>query len=186
MKIEGTRNRWVWYFDYGEIIGIEIPLGHYMEALSRLRATPAHATLDGDPFAFWESQFSGPYSDGEVRRCILPGAYRDDESADAQFHADHDAGDIAARWNDAQALGADIEYVHRVGHIVMNPEMTQRWLRTVNALRVMVAARLGITDQVTADEVARVAQEGRDAEEECIYEWLGVVVEVLVEVELSE
>ena len=68
----------------------------------------------------------------------------------------------------------------------MNPEMTQRWLRTVNALRGMMAARLGIIDQVTADEVARVAQEELEAEEECVYEWLGLVVEVLVEVELSE
>ena len=32
----------------------------------------------------------------------------------------------------------------------------------------------------------RVAQEELEAEEECVYEWLGLVVEVLVEVELSE
>ena len=50
----------------------------------------------------------------------------------------------------------------------------------------MMAARLGVTDQITADEVARVAQEELEAEEECVYEWLGFVVEVLVEVELSE
>lgn len=68
----------------------------------------------------------------------------------------------------------------------MNPVTTQRWLRTVNALRGMMAARLGVTDQITADEVARVAQEELEAEEECVYEWLGFVVEVLVEVELSE
>jgi len=49
-----------------------------------------------------------------------------------------------------------------------------------------MAARLGIIDQVTADEVARSAREELDAEEECVYEWLGLVVEVLVEVELSE
>ena len=68
----------------------------------------------------------------------------------------------------------------------MNPETTQRWLRTVNVLRGMMAARLGITDQITAEEVARVAREELEAEEECVYEWLGFVVEVLVEVELSE
>ncbi|GAE76610.1 hypothetical protein JCM18918_2420 [Cutibacterium acnes JCM 18918] len=43
-----------------------------------------------------------------------------------------------------------------------------------------------IIDQVTADEVARAAREELGAEEECVYEWLGLVVEVLVEVELSE
>ena len=183
MRIEGTRTRWVWYLEHVEIIGIENALGHYVEALSRLRTAPS---LGGDPFAFWESQFSGLQEDDEVRRSILPSAYRDDDSADAQFHVDHDAEDVAARWEDAQSLSADVETLHRTGCISMNPEMTQRWLRTVNALRGMMAARLGIIDQVTADEVARAAREELGAEEECVYEWLGLVVEVLVEVELSE
>ena len=148
------------------------------------RSCPFHD--GGGPFAFWESQFSGLQEDDEVRRSILPSAYRDDDSADAQFHVDHDAEDVAARWEDAQSLSADVETLHRTGCISMNPEMTQRWLRTVNALRGMMAARLGIIDQVTADEVARAAREELDAEEECVYEWLGLVVEVLVEVELSE
>ena len=186
MRIEGTRNRWIWYLEHVEITGIETALGHYVEALSRLRADPAHSTTEGDPFAFWESQFSGLQEDDEVRRLILPSAYRDDDSADAQFHVDHDAEDVAARWEDAQSLSADVETLHRTGCISMNPVMTQRWLRTVNALRGMMAARLGIIDQVTADEVARAAREELDAEEECVYEWLGLVVEVLVEVELSE
>lgn len=100
-----------------------------------------------------------------MRRSILPSAYRDDDSADAQFHVDHDAEDVAARWEDAQSLSADVETLHRTGCISMNPEMTQRWLRTVNALRGMMAARLGIIDQVTADEVARAAREELGAEE---------------------
>ena len=186
MRIEGTRDRWVWYLERRETIGIEIALGHYVEALSRLRTAPAHRTSGGDPFVFWESQFSGPQEDDEVRRAILPSAYRDDDAADAQFHASHDAEEVAARWGDAQALRTDLETVHRTGRISMNPETTQRWLRTVNVLRGMMAARLGITDQITAEEVARVAREELEAEEECVYEWLGFIVEVLVEVELSE
>lgn len=93
MRIEGTRNRWIWYLEHVEITGIETALGHYVEALSRLRADPAHSTTEGDPFAFWESQFSGLQEDDEVRRLILPSAYRDDDSADAQFHVDHDCRD---------------------------------------------------------------------------------------------
>ncbi|MDW4741593.1 hypothetical protein NQ288_27825, partial [Escherichia coli] len=61
-----------------------------------------------------------------MRRSILPSAYRDDDSADAQFHVDHDAEDVAARWEDAQSLSADVETLHRTGCISMNPEMTQR------------------------------------------------------------
>ena len=41
MRIEGTRNRWIWYLEHVEITGIETALGHYVEALSRLRADPA-------------------------------------------------------------------------------------------------------------------------------------------------
>ncbi len=59
MRIEGIRNRWFWYLEHVEIIGIETALGHYVEALPRLRAAPAYSTTEGDPFAFWESQFSG-------------------------------------------------------------------------------------------------------------------------------
>ena len=47
MRIEGTRNRWVWYLEHVEIIGIETALGHYVEALLRLRAAPAHSTTEG-------------------------------------------------------------------------------------------------------------------------------------------
>ena len=47
-----------------------------------------------------------------MRRLILPSAYRDDDSADAQFHVDHDAEDVAARWEDAQSLSADVETLH--------------------------------------------------------------------------
>lgn len=65
------------------------------------RSCPFHD--GGGPFAFWESQFSGLQEDDEVRRSILPSAYRDDDSADAQFHVDHDAEDVAARWEDAQS-----------------------------------------------------------------------------------
>ena len=50
----------------------------------------------------------------------------------------------------------------------------------------MMAARLGIIDQTTADQVAQAAQDELEAEEEGVYEWLGFIVEVLVEVELSE
>ena len=186
MRIEGTRNHWVWHLEHVEIIGIEIALGHYMEALSRLRTAPAHPMSGEDPFVFWESQFSGLQEDDEVRRSILPSAYRDDDSADAQFHVDHDAEDVAARWEDAQTLRTDMEVLHRTGRISMDPEMTQRWLRTVNALRGMMAARLGIIDQTAADQVAQAAQDELEAEEEGVYEWLGFIVEVLVEVELSE
>ncbi|WCC79376.1 DUF2017 family protein [Cutibacterium equinum] len=185
MRIEGTRSRWVWYWDSEEIIGVEIALGHYLEALSGLRDGLAQRTRDADPFAFWESQFSGPQDD-EVSRSILPSAYRGDDAADAGFHARHDVEEVAARWQDAQALRTDLDTLQRTGVIPMNPQTTQRWLRTVNALRVMMATRLGITDQISADEVARLAQEDVDAQEERVYEWLGFVVEVLVEVELSE
>ncbi|MDO4413353.1 DUF2017 family protein [Cutibacterium sp.] len=186
MNIAGTRNRWVWYLEPREIVGIEIALSYYVEALSQLRVTPARPTCQTDPFALWERQFSGPQEDDEVRRAILPNAYRDDELADAQFHDSHDAEEVAARWEDAQELQTDLETLHQTGCISMNPEVTQRWLRTVNALRGMMAARLAITDQISADEVARAAREKPDAQEECVYEWLGFVVEILVEVELSE
>lgn len=186
MRIEGTRNRWIWYLEHVEITGIETALGHYVEALSRLRADPAHSTTEGDPFAFWESQFSGLQEDDEVRRLILPSAYRDDDSADAQFHVDHDAEDVAARWEDAQSLSADVETLHRTGCISMNPVMTQRWLRTVNALRGMMAARATSSAVTWSMIPSRAAREELGAEEECVYEWLGLVVEVLVEVELSE
>lgn len=57
MRIEGTRNRWVWYLEHVEIIGIETALGHYVEALSRLRAAPAHSTTEGARSLFGRASF---------------------------------------------------------------------------------------------------------------------------------
>ena len=57
MRIEGTRNRWIWYLEHVEITGIETALGHYVEALSRLRADPAHSTTEGARSLFGRASF---------------------------------------------------------------------------------------------------------------------------------
>lgn len=60
MRIEGTRNRWIWYLEHVEITGIETALGHYVEALSRLRADPAHSTTEGTRSLLGEPVFWTP------------------------------------------------------------------------------------------------------------------------------
>ena len=92
-------------------------------------------------------------------------------------------GEIRQRDGDViDSLDLDhLESTRKIGILCGGPHHS-----TGIALRGMMAARLGIIDQVTADEVARAAREELGAEEECVYEWLGLVVEVLVEVELSE
>lgn len=182
MRVEGTRERWLLSMDETEQNVLGFALENHLSTLRYVDAR-VRASRETDPFAFWEAQFD----DGAdaVRRTVLPDLYRDDEVASARHHGLHDETDVDERMNDVRAVEDDLYEMSRAGTITMDPDRTRMWMRTLNTVRLVLAAQLGVTDQVSADEVARAAAEELDSREEQLYEWLGMVIEVFVQVELS-
>ncbi|HWT34288.1 MAG TPA: DUF2017 family protein [Microbacterium sp.] len=122
-----------------------------------------------------------PADDPAVAR-LVPSAYPDDEAASADFRSLTEADLLAARRADAEtvidALGPvdaamlDSQAAHEVVPLAVDAAQLPAWLRTLTALRLVLASRIGITD-----EDAQPVDDPRYG----IYEWLASRLDQLVE-----
>lgn len=137
-----------------------------------------------DPFEFWEADIGESPGDGEddpALRRLFPDAYPDDPQASAEFRRFTAAGQRRERLGEILDVRVDLD-VLSTRPLKMQPERVEYWLRTINAVRLVLATRLGITDEVTADEAEQAAVDDPSDVIYPAYEWLGVLIEMLVEV----
>ncbi|MFH8250050.1 DUF2017 family protein [Microbacterium sp. B2969] len=122
-------------------------------------------------------------SDPAVER-LVPDAYGDDSEASEEFRSltqrellerrSMDAATVLADLHDVVGLDADDivpEALESTGSIRLDAEGLQAWLRTLAAVRLVLASRLGISDE--HDHVDDDPRFG-------IYDWLGYRLEGLV------
>ena len=115
---------------------------------------------------------------------LVPNAYPDDESAAAQFRAAAQPELLRRRTDDAAAVLADLTTAGDVTDpqqltaaeavadltIPLDAARTASWMRTLAAVRLVLASRLGITTEDDGDpEDPRFG----------VYEWLGYRLDVL-------
>lgn len=128
-----------------------------------------------------------PEGDDALAR-LTPSPYPDDDNAAAEFHA-ATAGDLLdRRQTDALRMLADLapsfasddetatDPVDDLVDISFDDEGGQAWLRTLAALRMVIAVRLGIDTEANASRPA----EDPDEERFAVYDWLGYRLELLV------
>lgn len=128
-----------------------------------------------------ESRTEGDDDDAVAR--LTPSAYPDDRAEDAQFaDATHDEL-IRSRTADAQRMlhalsaafaddEAELDPARALYDVALDEEAGWAWLRTLTALRLVIATRLGIVD----DDGERDADDERFA----VYDWLGYRLDGLV------
>lgn len=142
------------------------------------RAEAAHlAMLVSDFLLVLEDS---PESDTAVKR-LLPSAYPDDDEADAEFSRLTRDDLLASRRADARAVldtigevdesVLDSESAHDVLPIAIAAAQLPAWMRTLTALRLVLADRMGIVD----DEDQPV-----DDPRYGVYEWLAYRLDQLV------
>ena len=116
---------------------------------------------------------------------LVPDAYRDDADAAREFRALTASDLLSRRRDDARAVLDDLSPDGRALHLVelhpdslaetlpvtLSSERGRAWLRTLNALRLVLATRLGIDGEDDHD-----AGDRRFA----IYDWLGYRLDGLV------
>ncbi len=149
---------------------------------------PAEAT---DPFAALQAELEADPLDRDdpaVAR-LFPAAYREDDAADAEFRALTEAAMRRAKACEAQVVldalaAADLPAGsgdEGSGVVTVPDADVDAWLRTLNALRLTLGARLGIE---TA-EIAAVVDELDDDHPAYpvvqMYHWLGYVQTALLE-----
>ncbi|GAA4766118.1 DUF2017 family protein [Microbacterium gilvum] len=118
------------------------------------------------------AQFAGLVAgrgDDPALERLTPSAYRDDAGAAAEFRGLTRDDLLSRRADDAAVVLAGID---RGTQLELDAEETSAWLRTLAAVRLVLATRLGIdrTDDLVDRDEPRFA----------LYDWLGYRLELLV------
>lgn len=121
----------------------------------------------------------GTASDPAVAR-LTPAAYRDDDEAAREFSAFTRADLLSGRAAEADRVLADLTAARTEPGgdvlVTIDDDATSPWLRTLTGLRLVLAARLGLENDATADD-----DEPTDDPRYGAYEWLGYRLELLLQ-----
>lgn len=127
-------------------------------------------------------QFAGLLGDArdDAIARLTPDGYADDDEAAAEF-ADLTRADLLERrTDDADVVARSLEGVadglapDSPVDIALAPEDVEAWLRQLSALRLVIATRLGITNE-------NPHPFGHDDDRTAVYDWLGFRLEGLVQ-----
>lgn len=120
-------------------------------------------------------------TDAAVAR-LVPQAYTDDADAAREFRSltagdllhrrDDDARVVAAALEDVASASLDDDDALRTRTLTLSADELEAWLRTLTALRLVLASRLHITSENDHDD---------DDPRFGVYEWLGYRLEGLVQ-----
>ena len=145
-------------------------------------ATPSQ---DDDPFTWWERQESGagdaPSDDPAIGR-LFPSVAPPEVDPTGELRS-------FAHTVMSQQRAADLAVVReglaagRNGRLEVRSNDLDCWLRTLNALNLLLTARLGIVDVISADEVARAASDDDHpvAFMYHVHQWVAGVMESILE-----
>lgn len=137
-----------------------------------------------DPFVQWEREF-GPgveldRADPVIAR-LFPDAY-DDPAASGEHHRFSQEALRRDRVEDS-AFVADALHAlgEEGGDLVIDVDAVERWLRVVNGVRLSLAVRLGIETQSDHTELESLSPRDPRGQIVDLYDWLGLVLESLLE-----
>ena len=164
-----------------EVTLLESLVDQFTELL-RADETP---TVADDPFQRWQAELADEgagldRSDPVIQR-LFPDAYPDDRAASADFR----------RYTQAQLRTERVELAEVVASHLADSEAGERpvtlrvidadaWLKTLTALRLSLAMRLGIERADDLDELEALPESDPRAYVHRVYEWLGYLSERLL------
>ena len=136
------------------------------EALARdLRSDPDEPEVSEDP----------------VVRRLFPNAYPHDAAASSDFRRFTERDLRSKKVADAQVVLRGLAETEQGSReLRVAPADGEAWLRTLTAVRLAVATRLGITDAESAEELADLPDEDPRSFMVSVYDWLGFAQETLL------
>lgn len=154
------------------------------ELASTLEA--AAPTEDDDPFAWWERQDRGagePRSDDPAVRRLFPDVAAPDVDPGGELRSFAHTVMSQQRAADLGVVRDGLAGAGRNGRLDVRSDDLDCWLRTLNALNLLLTARLGIVDVISADEVARAATDENHpvAFMYHVHQWVAGVMESILE-----
>jgi hypothetical protein len=116
--------------------------------------------------------------DDPVLARLLPDAYSDDPDASGEFRKYTEQGLRSAKVAAAQTVLATLP--PSGGKVRLSEPEAQAWLRSLNDVRLALSVRLGITEELDAQEASPDPDDPRSAYL-WVYQWLAILQESLVE-----
>ncbi len=142
-----------------------------------------------DPFAAWERSFEqadlvagAEFEDLDpITRRLFPDAYRDDPHASLDFRRYTQSEQRAAKVSQALQVIDDLDRLEPAGRVVIPDEHLQAWMKTLNTMRLVISVVLGITDEISSDEVSKLPDTDPRTPLYQYYGWLGWLLESLMD-----
>lgn len=145
----------------------------------------AETSPTDDPFAAWEGEFDGGVAldDGDpVIARLFPDAYPDDAVASAEHRRYSRDALRRGRVQAGQVVLADLAATDGGAEPLVIPiGHADAWLKTLNAVRLSLAVRLGIEAESDHRDLERLSPRDPRYQVVAIYDWLGVVLESLLD-----
>jgi hypothetical protein len=111
---------------------------------------------------------------------LLPDAYRDDPEAAAEFRRYTDATLREGMRADLDVVRAGLGVVGSSGHLTLDDEQAQAWLRVLNRVRLVLATRLGIEKADDHEELDLLAEDDPRATPYLVFGWVGYLLSDLL------
>ena len=146
----------------------------------------APSGAEDDPFAMWEADLSAEPDEPEIPtdpvvRRLFPTAYPHDAAAASDFRRFTERDQRQRKLLDAQQVLSDLSATGGGAQpLKLQSSAVPAWLKTLTALRLSIAARLGITDSDSVTEVEGLEEDDPRAFMYSVYEWLGFAQESLL------
>lgn len=157
-------------------------LGQLLTQLIRLLQSHSEGALDPDPlFASLEVGGSEAISQDPALARLFPNAYREDENA-ASFRRVTEQGLLNRKLQDAitvtSALGlGGTPFSDDVIEVDISPESLFVWARTLTALRLAIAARIGLEHESDRTRLSALEQTRGSV---VVFDWLAAILESIM------
>ncbi|MCA0297022.1 MAG: DUF2017 domain-containing protein [Actinobacteria bacterium] len=137
-----------------------------------------------DSFARWQAELSGvdtlDHSDPVIYR-LFPDAYADDAEASAEFRRLTQARQRTDRLSQAEVVMSALRDSEAGKHAVQVRVIElDAWLKTLTAVRLSLAVRLGIETTEDAEELDALGEDDPRSYIYRVYEWIAYLTESLL------
>lgn len=169
------------YLTHHDIELLESLTSQFIELLTD--GLPEEPAIDpANPFSLWEADLSESPDEPEsledpALERLFPNPYPHDPQAASDYRRFTETDSRRRKIEDAEAVAAGLTAPPLVIPLV---ELGS-WLKTLNALRLVLATRLGIDDAEAMDELQNLPDDDPRSMMGAIMDWLGYLQSVLIE-----
>lgn len=169
-----------------EIELLESLVGQLVEMVDDGSTSADNTPESDDPFELWARDLQVDPDQPEepedpVLQRLFPNAYPHDSAASSDFRRFTERDQRQRKLDAATVVLADLAATHNGAEpLRIDSDQVDPWLKTLTSLRLSLAARLGIDDDDSSDELHELSDADPRSFMVSVYDWLGFAQETLI------